>query len=55
MKTQSCAVRLFWHRKPIARNWDCSGRRSRTGRPPTAAALRKLVPRLAGNWISRQR
>jgi putative transposase len=38
---------LAWHRKPIARKWDYSTRRSRTGRPPTAAALKSLVLRLA--------
>ncbi|MFF3466944.1 integrase core domain-containing protein [Streptomyces sp. NPDC002619] len=39
---------LTWHRKLIAKKWDNSARRSRKGRPPTAAALRKLVLRLAG-------
>lgn len=34
---------LAWHRKLIAKKWDYSARRSRTGRPPTVAALRKLV------------
>ncbi|WP_406504978.1 integrase core domain-containing protein [Streptomyces sp. NBC_00212] len=38
---------LGWHRRLIAKKWDCSARRRRTGRPPTAAALRKLVLRLA--------
>ncbi|MGW9136505.1 integrase core domain-containing protein [Streptomyces sp. NPDC055681] len=38
---------LAWHRRLIARKWDCSGRRRHTGRPPTAAALKKLVLRLA--------
>ena len=37
---------LAWHRGLIAKKWDYAGRR-RTGRPPTAAALRKLVVRLA--------
>ncbi|TJZ98951.1 integrase core domain-containing protein, partial [Actinacidiphila oryziradicis] len=37
-----------WHRKLIAKKWDYSARRRRTGRPPTAAALRNLVLRLAG-------
>ncbi|MFE7046343.1 integrase core domain-containing protein, partial [Streptomyces atratus] len=36
---------LARHRKLIARKWDCRG--SRTGRPPTAAALKSLVLRLA--------
>jgi transposase len=39
---------LAWHRRLIARKWDYSVRRGRTGRPPTAAALKKLVLRLAG-------
>ncbi|MFI5868082.1 integrase core domain-containing protein [Streptomyces sp. NPDC051546] len=39
---------LAWHRLLIAAKWDYSARRSRTGRPPTAAALKKLVLRLAG-------
>ncbi|MFE2515974.1 integrase [Streptomyces mirabilis] len=38
---------LAWHRKMIAKKWDHSTRRNRTGRPPTAAALRKPVLRLA--------
>ncbi len=39
---------LMWHRRLIAKKWDYSARRGRTGRPPTAAALKKLVLRLAG-------
>ncbi|MFV5998906.1 integrase core domain-containing protein [Streptomyces sp. NPDC056231] len=38
---------LAWHRRLIAKRWDYSHRRRRTGRPPTAAALKKLVLRLA--------
>ncbi|MGW1710622.1 integrase core domain-containing protein, partial [Streptomyces sp. NPDC002206] len=38
---------LAWHRKLIARKWDYSARGSRTGRPPTAVALKSLVLRLA--------
>ncbi|MFH8736173.1 integrase core domain-containing protein [Streptomyces sp. NPDC017964] len=38
---------LAWHRRLIAKEWDYSDRRRRTGRPPTAAALKKLVLRLA--------
>ncbi|GAA3485085.1 hypothetical protein GCM10018966_096170 [Streptomyces yanii] len=38
---------LAWHRGLMATKWDYSGRRRRTGRPPTAAALKKLVLRLA--------
>ena len=38
---------LGWHRRFIAAKWDYSARR-RTGRPPTAAAIRSLVLRLAG-------
>lgn len=37
---------LAWHRELIARKWDYSARR-RTGRPPTRAAVRSLVLRLA--------
>ncbi|TDU03456.1 hypothetical protein EDD99_1887 [Streptomyces sp. 846.5] len=38
---------LAWHRRLIANKWDYSARRGRNGRPPTAAALKKLVLRLA--------
>ncbi|WP_323181309.1 integrase core domain-containing protein [Streptomyces sp. NBC_00154] len=38
---------LAWHRGLITKKWDYSDRRRRTGRPPTAAALKKLVLRLA--------
>jgi putative transposase len=38
---------LTWHRRMIARKWDYTARRRRTGRPPTAAALTKLALRLA--------
>jgi transposase len=41
---------LAWHRRLIAKKWDyskCRGRTGRTGRPPTPAALKKLVLRLA--------
>ncbi|MFJ5725627.1 integrase core domain-containing protein [Streptomyces sp. NPDC093149] len=41
------ATLLAWHRRLIAKRWDYSHRRRRTGRPPTAAALKKLVLRLA--------
>ncbi len=37
---------LGWHRRFIAAKWDYSARR-RTGRPPTRAAIRTLVLRLA--------
>ncbi|CCH29363.1 hypothetical protein ABZ816_40100 [Actinosynnema sp. NPDC047251] len=37
---------LAWHRKLIARKWGHSARR-RTGRPPTRAAVKTLVLRLA--------
>ena len=36
-----------WHRRFIAAKWDCSARRAPAGRPPTRAALRKLILRLA--------
>ena len=38
---------LAWHRRLITAKWDYSTRRGSRGRPPTAAALKKLVPRLA--------
>ncbi|QMU80515.1 transposase family protein [Streptacidiphilus sp. PB12-B1b] len=38
---------LAWHRKLIARKWDYSARRTRVGRPPSSAALKKLVLCLA--------
>ncbi|WP_369393061.1 integrase core domain-containing protein [Streptomyces sp. CG1] len=38
---------LAWHRKLIARRWDYSGRRRGPGRPPTHAAPKNLVLRLA--------
>jgi transposase len=38
---------LAWHRRFVARKWDYSARR-RTGRPPTRAAIKSLVLRLAG-------
>jgi hypothetical protein len=38
---------LAWHRRFIAAKWDYSVRRTRTGRPPTKAALKKLVLQLA--------
>jgi putative transposase len=37
---------LAWHRRLVARKWDYSSRR-RPGRPSTAAAVRKLVIRIA--------
>ena len=37
---------LAWHRRFVARKWDNSARR-RTGRPPTRAAVKTLVLRLA--------
>ena len=40
------AALLAWHRRLIARKWDCISRR-RPGRPSTAAAIRKLVIRIA--------
>ncbi|MDF2261610.1 integrase core domain-containing protein [Streptantibioticus ferralitis] len=36
-----------WHRKLVARRWDYSQRRRGPGRPPTQAAIKKLVLRLA--------
>ena len=40
------ATLLAWHRRLVARKWDYTNRR-RAGRPPTAAAIRKLVIRMA--------
>jgi putative transposase len=37
---------LAWHRQLVARHWDYTSRR-RPGRPSTAAAIRKLVIRMA--------
>jgi hypothetical protein len=48
---------LAWHRRFIAAKWDYSGaRRARTGRPPTKAALNKLILQLArenAQWAHR--
>jgi transposase InsO family protein len=41
------ATLLAWHRRLIARKWDYSTRRGRTGRPPTASTVKTLVLRLA--------
>ncbi|MBP2337508.1 transposase [Saccharothrix coeruleofusca] len=38
---------LAWHRKLVVRKWDYSARRP-IGRPPTRAAVKSLVLRLAG-------
>jgi transposase len=40
------ATLLAWHRRLVARKWDYTSRRD-PGRPPTAAAIRKLVIRIA--------
>ena len=40
------ATLLVWHRRLVARRWDYANRR-RPGRPSTAAAIRKLVIRIA--------
>ena len=40
------ATLLAWHRRLDARKWDYASRR-RPGRPPTAAAICKLVIRIA--------
>src|SRR5712692_3608878 len=40
------ATLLAWHRRLVARKWDYTSRRH-PGRPPTAAAIRKLVIRIA--------
>jgi len=36
------ATLLTWHRRLVTRHWDYTSRR-RPGRPPTAAAIRRLV------------
>jgi transposase InsO family protein len=40
------ATLLAWHRRLVTRKWDYASRRG-PGRPPTAAAIRKLVIRIA--------
>ena len=40
------ATILAWHRRLISRRWDYSAPRQ-PGRPPTAAAIKKLVMRMA--------
>ena len=40
--TVTPATLLAWHRRLVARKWNYASRR-RPGRPPTAAAMRKLV------------
>jgi transposase len=40
------ATIVAWHRKLVSRKWDYSARR-RPGRPPTAAAITRLVIRMA--------
>ena len=40
------ATLLAWHRRLVRRKWDYTSRR-RPGRPRTAAAIRKLVIRIA--------
>src|SRR2546423_445553 len=40
------ATILAWHRRLVARKWDYTARR-RPGRPPTAAAIKTLVVRMA--------
>jgi putative transposase len=42
----SPATLLAWHRRLVARKWDLSARR-KPGRPPTATAVKKLVPTMA--------
>jgi putative transposase len=40
------ATLLAWHRRLVARKWDCASRRG-PGRPSTSAVIRKLVIRMA--------
>ncbi len=44
--TVNLATLLAWHRRLVARKWDYTSRRH-PGRPSTAAAIRKLVIRIA--------
>ena len=44
--TVTPATLLAWHRRLVARKWDYTSRRG-PGRPSTAAAIRKLVIRMA--------
>jgi putative transposase len=44
--TMTPATLLAWHRRLVTRKWDYSSRR-RPGRPSAAAAIRKLVIRMA--------
>ena len=46
MFTVTPATLLAWHRRLVTRKWDYASRR-RPGRPSTAAAIRKLVIRIA--------
>jgi transposase len=46
MFTVTPATILTWHRRLVTRKWDYSERRQ-PGRPPTAAAIKKLVIRMA--------
>ena len=50
------ATLLAWHRQLVARKWNYASRR-RPGRPSTAAAIRKLVIRIATDnptWVHRR-
>src|SRR5918999_4635294 len=40
------ATIVAWHRRLVSRKWDYTARR-RSGRPPTAAAIKKLIIRMA--------
>ena len=40
------ATILAWHRRLVSLKWDCTARRQ-PGRPPTAAAIKNLVVRMA--------
>jgi transposase len=42
----TAATLLAWHRKLVARKWDYSAHRG-PGRPPTTAAIKQLVVRMA--------
>ena len=42
------ATILAWHRRLVSRKWDYTARR-RPGRPPTAAAIKSMVIRMAAD------
>ncbi len=43
------ATILAWHRRLVSRKWDYTARRRPPGRPPTAAAIKSMVIRMAAD------